>query len=339
MSKILRNTILISLASLTVLLKIDASLFLQQLIKLSTSLIAVYIISKVFPQTWFSFSKGIYIFSLVLLSINLLSFGSIKRWVSIWGIVIQFSEFSKITMLLMLSSFLAEKELTPINLIKALTIVLAPTLLIFKQPNLGTAIILSSTGFILIWMKGVDKKILIGSISSLLASLPIIWKKMLPYQKARITAFLDKGANAQGSSYQTIQSIIAIGSGGFFGSQALHNRLGFVPENHTDFLFSYFGERYGFFWTSIIILLIIFSLFKILQLSSQLNDSKQKFFCIGFAILWFIQSFMNIGMNIGILPVTGVALPFFSYGGSSLLAFFIGIGIIVSFAKYSQIKE
>lgn len=334
--KLVRNILTISLASLTILLKIDSMLAFNQAIRLCTALLIIFAISKIFCETWIAAAEIIYFGSIVLLAINLLGMGTIKRWASIGGIFVQFSEFAKIAMLLMLSKFLATHQLTFFNLLKALTIVCVPALLIFKQPNLGTALIFLATGLGLIWVKGINRKLLISSFIAVIISLPILWSRMLPYQKARITAFIDKSADPRGSSYQTIQSIIAIGSGGLFGSDALQNKLGFVPENHTDFLFSYFAENYGFILTAWLVLVMAFSLSNILNLSYRMIDERKRLFCIGFFLLWFVQSFMNIGMNIGILPVTGVALPFFSYGGSALLAFSTGIGIVYTFAKYNH---
>jgi len=334
---LIRNIILINIASLCALFSLDPMRVISQSMKLTVGLILIYFISKIYAETWFSLAEIGYFCTIILLMINLVGMGTIKRWTSIGGFFIQFSEFAKIAMLFMLAKFLAQNRLTMLNLIKAIFIVLIPSLLIFKQPNLGTTLIFLATGFSLIWVKGINKKVLLFAFVVAGAGVPIVWSKMLPYQKSRIVAFMDRNADPKGSSYQTIQSITAIGAGGIFGSNALHNKLGFVPENHTDFLFSCFAEHYGFILTTVLILLICATLLKLLNISIMMRDQRKKFFCIGFFLLWFVQVIMNIGMNIGILPVTGIVLPFFSYGGSSLLAFLIAIGIIVNFIKYDQV--
>jgi rod shape determining protein RodA len=309
-------------------------LFITQFYKVFLALLLIYFISKTSDNTWFTMAKPLYFFSLILLMINLLGTNNINRWSNIGGVFIQFSEFAKVSMLLMLSKFLANNEMKPINLIKAICIILTPSILIFKQPNLGTALIFLTTGFSLIWVKGVNKKILYAGNIGACFFIIFLWSKLLPYQKARITAFINPQADPKGLSYQTLQSIIAIGSGGWFGSAALHNKLGFVPENHTDFLFSCFGEHYGFLGTLGLIILIALSLFKLFDIIHVITNKEKRFFCIGFLILWLMQIIMNIGMNIGLTPIAGVTLPFFSYGGSSLLAFSIALGIILNFIKY-----
>lgn len=333
---LLKRILLINLFSLAILTKINIDLAYSQLIKLCVALLIVYIISRTFCELWFSLAEILYAFSIALLMINLLGLNSIKRWTNIFGLFVQFSEFAKITMILMLSKFLSTHQMNIINFFKAALIILIPALLIFKQPNLGTSVIFVATGFAMILIKGINRNALVAGCCATLGILPVIWSKMLPYQRARITGFLNPAADPQGSSYQTIQSIIAIGAGGILGSSALQNKLGFVPENHTDFLFSYFAENNGFLVTSILLLSILFAMLKLFETIKTINNPSQRFFCIGYLILWLTQSTMNIGMNIGLLPVTGVALPFFSYGGNALVAFFIGAGIIINFMKYNK---
>ena len=336
--RLLRNVLAISLCSLIVLFTVNISLFISQSVKVLAGLMIVYCISKIFPETWFALSEAGYFCAVIMLVINLLGMGTIKRWANIGGFFIQFSEFAKIAMILMLAKFLATHKLNWINLIKAILIVVIPAFLIFKQPNLGTSLIFLATGFGMIWLKGINKKVLLCAVALGTLAAPVVWSKMLPYQRARITAFLHKDADPKGSSYQTIQSIIAIGAGGLFGSSALHNKLGFVPENHTDFLFSCFAEHFGFIATSALVCIIFFTLFQLFDAASMILDLRKRFFCFGFLILLFTQILMNIGMNIGILPITGVVLPFFSYGGSSLLALFSALGLTLAFIKHHRIS-
>ena len=332
MLNFLAPILIINFFSMLTLASINYSLVFNQILKLILALGIIYIISNTVSQFWDTTASAFYVLSLILLTVNLIQMHQINRWVSIAGIAVQFSEFAKISLILMLAKFLSIYEMTIMNFIKASLIILIPTFLIFKQPNLGTSLIFLATGFGMIWMRGINRKAIIGFFIALVAALPILWSKMLPYQKSRIIAFLNPTADPQGSSYQTIQSIIAIGSGGLFGSSGLHNKLGFVPENHTDFLFSYFCERFGFIFALILICVIFFSIINLLNYE-YVKDKFTKFFVTGFAILWLVESIMNIGMNLGLLPVTGIALPCFSYGGSSLLSFCIMYGIVFNLLK------
>jgi len=282
--RLLRNVLIINFCSLMVLLSISPTLFYSQAIKVIVGVGLILFILKITPEIWFALAEIGYFFTIVLLFVNLLGMGSIKRWASIGGFFVQFSEFAKIAMVLMLAKFLATHKLTGWNLIKACLIVLVPALLIFKQPNLGTTLIFLAVGFGLIWLKGVNKKVLLFAFVFAGCAAPIVWSKMLPYQKTRITAFLHKDADPRGSSYQTIQSIIAIGAGGMFGSKALHNKLGFVPENHTDFLFSCFAEHFGFIASAILICVIFITLFRLFDITSIIADIRKRFFCFGFIL-------------------------------------------------------
>lgn len=337
-SSLFKYILMISLLSLYTLYTISLTLFLSQSAKLLIACILVWLFYKVFAETWFKIAEILYIITIFLLIFNLFGIRSVNRWAQFGGFFIQFSEFAKITTILLLAKFLALNKMNIKTFCKAMLIIFLPTFLIFKQPNLGTAIIFFTTGCGLIWIKGVNRKALIAAITLSIASAPIMWHKMLPYQQARITAFLNPMSDPRGSSYQTIQSIIAIGAGGFFGSSGNQNKLGFVPENHTDFLFAYFAENFGFLATCTLLTIILIGMCNMLAAAQIITDPRKSFFCLGLLLLWIVQSMMNIGMNIGLLPVTGVALPFFSYGGSALLAFFIGLGIMLNFMRFNKGK-
>lgn len=318
--------------SLLTLISINYQLFQSQLIKLCFAFAILFLVSKI-PNRLFEISaKFVYIGALGLLAINLLHFSQIKRWVNVFGFFVQFSEFAKIALILTLAKFLSANKMNIRTFCYASILVLIPTIMIFKQPNLGTAIIFASIGFGMIWFKGINTKAIVAFAVSIFSCLPFIWMRMLPYQKSRILAFINPTADPRGSSYQTIQSMIAIGAGGILGSDALQNKLGFVPENHTDFLFSCFCEQYGFIMAAILLSSIFFGMHKLLSYT-QYKDEFTNFFIVGFVLMWFVEVTMNVGMNIGILPVTGIALPGFSFGGSSLVAFFIGYGIILNLIK------
>lgn len=324
---------IISICSLVTLFSISPDLFFNQTIKYLIALILLFLIYKVSPKFIIYFTEIFYFVCIFLLISNLFQVASIKRWMSFGSIYFQSSEFMKIALILMLSKFLRKRKMSTLNIFIASFLVFLPFLLILKQPNFGTSLIIFFVGFGMIWLAGLKKWILTFAFFVLLIGIPVTWNKLLPYQKTRIVAFLNPGSDPKGSSYQTIQSVIAIGSGGIFGSSATQNKLGFVPENHTDFLFSYFAEKNGLIFTLPFVFLVFSILLLCLQIAYQEYSNIRQFFACGMTLLIGCESVMNIGMNLGILPVTGVPLPFFSYGGSSLISFFICLGILMNFSK------
>lgn len=336
-NKLLYTISLINFASLCALFAINPKLCYLHFAKIAFSSIFILLIKNMMPTIWMQLTELSYVGIVMLLLINLLTQTTgIKRWTNLFGVFVQFSEFSKIILVLMLAKFLSDNKLNLKNIIISSLIILIPALLIIKQPNLGTGIVCLAVGAGMIFIKGIDRKFVLIAMFIIGTTSPVLWKKMLPYQKARIVSFLNPTSDPKGQSYQTIQSIIAIGSGGLIGSNATQNKLGFVPENHTDFLFSNFAEHFGFIASFILIFLMFYGIMQVIEISVMSTQPFKKMFCIGFALLWLVEVVMNIGMNIGLLPVTGIALPFFSYGGSSMLSFFIGIGIIINITKYNK---
>ena len=208
-----------------------------------------------------------------------------------------------------------------------------PTLLILKQPNLGTSLIIILTSLTILFIAGVKIQLFICLGLSTILSLPIIWRFLHDYQKARILTFLDPSSDTLGAGYNIIQSIISIGSGGLFGKGFLkgsQNQLDFLPENHTDFIFGLIAEEGGFILCSL--LLVTYSLIIAIMyiISIQCFSQFYRIFILGFASLLFFHIVINIGMISGLLPVVGVPLPLLSYGGSNYLSIMIGIGLVIN---------
>ena len=290
----------------------------------------------------FIFSNSYYIYLLVLLSLvvtDLLGYKAMgaKRWINLGFINIQPSEFMKIAVILALSRFFHNCHINNIkkyrHLLFPLGIILLPTLLILKQPNLGTSLIIILTSLTILFITGVKIQLFICLGLSTILSLPIIWRFLHDYQKARILTFLDPSSDTLGAGYNIIQSIISIGSGGLFGKGFLkgpQNQLDFLPENHTDFVFGLIAEEGGFILCSL--LLITYSLIIIIMyiISIQCLSHFYRIFILGFASLLFFHIVINIGMISRLLPVVGVPLPLLSYGGSNYLSIMIGIGLVIN---------
>ena len=262
-------------------------------------------------------------------------FGSV-RWFSIGVFNIQPSEFAKVILIISLSSILSSKEKyleSFWGLIK-LSLVTTPLLfLVLLQPDLGTFIILSGLFASLLLFAELDLKyVLLGFIILGFLSAPI-WNSMHDYQQKRVLVFLNPGLETQGSGYNVLQSIIAVGSGGLLGKGFLRGtqaHLGFLPAFWTDFIFASFAEEWGFLGVVVLLLLYGYFLASIVKVFSSSSDPFGRFLCVGIFIVYFIQITINIGMNLGVMPVTGIPLPFMSYGGSSLISLFISLGMVNS---------
>ena len=283
-------------------------------------------------------------YSLYLVAILLLVWVSLagevrlgaQRWIDIGPISIQPSEFAKLAVVLALANFLGSR--TPLEgegrvMLGTAALLGIPLILIMKQPDLGSAILLVPLGVILLFLWGIRYRYLIVSFFTGLAVSPVLWPFLKEYQKRRILVFLDPERDPLGSGYTAIQSKIAVGSGGLFGKGWLHgtqSQLDFVPEHHTDFIFSVISEEFGFLGSLFLILLYGALFYQIVLLIERTTDIKGKLIAAGILSLVFFQVLINIGMSFGLLPITGITLPFISYGGSSLVVTFISVGLLAS---------
>ncbi|MCL5970728.1 MAG: rod shape-determining protein RodA [Patescibacteria group bacterium] len=337
--------VVLVLISLVTLFSLNISLFKSQLIFLIVSVFAFIFFSEVNYKIIKIYATPIYIVSLVIFVLifflGIESRGAI-RWIDIFGFRLQFSEILKPFLAISFASYLTEKKQYNFRSLIDVLILLAPiVLLIFFQPDLGTALLYAGTVFTTLIYAGFSLKYFAGLFLPFLASVPIFWDFLRDYQKQRVLTFIDPASDPLGTSYNVIQSVIAVGSGMITGKglgQGTQSGLRFLPERHTDFIFASISEQLGFIGAVIILLAFAFFLYKIYSIFANVDD---KFAGVFSAIVFFsflIQIFVNIGMNIGMVPVVGVTLPFVSYGGSSLLSSFIFLGFLSSINKASKIN-
>jgi rod shape determining protein RodA len=249
----------------------------------------------------------------------------------------------KIAIIVCFAKYYNRMQLTNVNKFKNLLIPLAilvlPIVLVISQPDLGTSILIALSGIIVLWLAGVNLKYFFYSSLILLISAPFIISFLKPYQKLRILTFFDPDKDPLGAGYQIIQSKIAIGSGGIFGRGFLKGTQGyleFLPEKHTDFIFTLYSEEFGFIGSILLLLVYVFLIFRILKIGSLSRSFFGKFYCYGFGSAIFIYIVVNMSMVLGLLPIVGSPLPIMSYGGSSMLATMIGLGIVMSTKIYER---
>ena len=289
---------------------------------------------------WHNFSYIIY-FIVILLLIYVSFFGikssGSQRWMDLYLFVLQPSELMKIAIIMCLAKNYHRLKIENVNSFTSITIVLSiilvPTIFVISQPDLGTSILIALSGLIILWLGGVKIKYFIYSFVTFLISLPFIISFLKPYQKLRILTFLDPDRDPLGAGYQIIQSKIAIGSGGLGGKGFLkgtQSYLDFLPEKHTDFIFTLFSEEFGFVGSVGLLILYSIIIFRIIRIGSISRSNFARLFCFGYAFAIFIYIVVNLSMVLGLLPIVGSPLPIMSYGGSSMLATMIGFGIVLS---------
>ena len=295
---------------------------------------------------YFSLSIFFYLLVLILL-IAATFFGSTvsgsQRWISLYFINLQPSELMKIAIIIFLARYYHRVQPDAVNSIKKFiipfVILIIPILLVLSQPDLGTSVLIALSGFAVIWLAGINIKYIIYSFLALVISFPFVISILKPYQKLRILTFINPDRDPLGAGYQIIQSKIAVGSGGLTGKGYLKGTQGyldFLPEKHTDFIFTLFSEEFGFVGSVLLLLLYAFIIIRILIIGSNSRNYFGKFFCYGFAISIFFYISVNMLMVLGMLPIVGSPLPIMSYGGSSMLSMMIALGVVMSTRIYSR---
>ena len=306
-----------------------------------------FLISLIQIRFWHDQSYLIYIlFFLLLLGVKyfgLTSSGS-QRWLDLYFMNLQPSELMKVGLILFLAKYYHRVSIENMNSIRYLVVpliaLIAPLLLVATQPDLGTSILIAAGGIIVAWLAGVRIKFFVISGLVLITLLPVAISFLKPYQKSRILTFLNPERDPLGAGYQIIQSKIAIGSGGLFGKGFLNGSqsyLDYLPEKHTDFIFTLFSEEFGFSGSFFILILYSIIVSRIIKIGNQTRSNFGKLYCYSFATAFFIYVVVNMMMVLGLLPIVGSPLPIMSYGGSSMMAIMFGLGIVMSCKIYKDI--
>lgn len=342
-------TVLLCLAGLANLYSISLlaglGAFKKQLIWVLAGILTVVVINRLRPTTLESHSFTFYLFFLVLLAL-IFVFGKTvsgsRSWFQIGPVSVQPSEFIKIGIIMALANYYgnevaAKENYNSAELLKPIALLLVPTAAVIAQPDMGTAITILLIGSSIILLMGISKKALFKTIIIALISIVPAWHLLIKdYQKERIYSFLDTSSDPFGISYNSIQSQIAIGSGMGYGkgfSLGSQSNLNFLPAHHTDFAFSVISEEWGFRGAVFILLLYFSIILFILNISTSLEDRFSTIACFGIAAMFFWHAVINIAMITGLMPIIGTPLFFISYGGSSTLTAFIGIGIVLCLRK------
>ncbi len=310
---------------------------LRQIVYLVVGLGIFYFVANTDFRVFLNLSNWLYgsLFVLLLITfiIGLESRGSV-RWIDLQFFTIQASEIAKPILILFLTNFFINNPSTKIkNILLSLFFVLIPVAFVFKQPDLGSAIVLATIWLSLVYLSGIKIKDFVAFIALGLLLLPLGLTLLKAYQKERLFSFLNPEADPLGSGYNLVQSIIAVGSGQFFGKgfgRGTQSHLNFLPEQKTDFIFATTAEELGFVGVCLIIALFSILLWRILKAGNNSGSKAGSLICYSAAIVIMFQLFVNAGMNMGLLPITGITLPFVSFGGSSLISLTIIIGLVQS---------
>ncbi|MDA9570694.1 rod shape-determining protein RodA [Gammaproteobacteria bacterium] len=326
----------------------DLNTVIKQSIFVGFGLMLMFAVSQLEPD-FYKMSSGLFlVVSIVLIFITILfgkEINGAKRWLDLGFFTLQTSEIVKIALPIFLASYLYNKPL-PISLKHTfITLILISFIffLIYRQPDLGTGLVVFMAGVYILFLAGLSWKFIFTSFGLIVLSLPFLWNNFLqPFQRQRILTFLDPSSDPYGSSWNITQSKIAIGSGGMSGKgfqEGSQAHLNFLPEAETDFIFAVIAEEFGFVGVCILLSIFFFILLRCLYLAFNARDRFCRLTIGGLSLVFASTLFINLGMVVGIIPVVGMPMPFISKGGSSLLSFYIAFGIIISMATHKKLMQ
>tara|TARA_B100001123_G_scaffold413176_1_gene511276 strand:- start:4950 stop:6074 length:1125 start_codon:yes stop_codon:yes gene_type:complete len=318
----------------------------SHLYRFSTFFLLFIVISFFRIQYWYKSAYIFYFLVLILLFgvdlFGITASGS-KRWINLFFINLQPSELMKVSLIVFLARYYNKIPSQNVNSIKHIFIpflsFLVPVYLVVSQPDLGTAVLIAITGLIVIWLTGFKIKYFLYTFFITICLIPVGISFLKPYQKSRILTFFNPERDPLGAGYQILQSKIAVGSGGIFGKGFLlgsQSYLDYLPEKHTDFIFTLFSEEFGFVGSIILLIIYALIIYRITSIGNQSRNNFARLFCFGFAAAFFVYVTVNMAMVLGLLPIVGAPLPIMSYGGSSMLSIMIGLGIVMSCKVYQQ---
>src|SRR3989344_2065079 len=325
---------------------VDLTFVNRQIAFLITGIILYLVIAKIDYRFMARISIFLYFFVIMLLILTFFLGQEVRgsvRWIDLKIITIQASEIAKPVLILTLANFFSRYPVQKLrNILLSFVITLLPAGLIFFQPDLGSTIIIIGLWIILIFAAGIRVSHIILLIGFFSLITPFLWTLLQDYQKERLFSFVNPQKDPLGSGYNLVQSIIAVGSGGLTGrgfGRGTQSQLNFLPEQKTDFIFATLAEELGFLGFSLVIGSFVLIIYRISLVFNRVKDILGSLISLGVASLIIIHIFINIGMNIGIFPVTGITLPFLSFGGSSLLSFMIALGLVNSVSIYSTRRK
>ena len=331
---ILICVLLISGFGAAIISSVAHEVLLQQAIFYVVGLFLFFFFTRIDYRIYGHLGKIIYFLAIILLAITLFlgleSRGAV-RWIPLGPFRLQFSELLKPLLVAAFASFLTSRDSKLRSYILSLVWIGIPMFMVFKQPDLGSTIVYGAAFFAMIVSSGANVIYLFLSLSVFGISAPLAWKFLADYQKNRIVSFLSPHLDPLGASYNSIQALITVGSGMFFGrglGRGTQSHLSFLPERHTDFVFASLAEELGFVGAAILLVVYFILVWRIFSIASQASSPEAKLICVGIGVMLLVQVFISVGMNIGIVPVTGITLPLVSYGGSSVLSTMIALGIV-----------
>ena len=316
------------------------------LINMALALGVMVILANMPPHLLARVGPALYGLGVILL-VGVALFGEVRngarRWIDL-GFAFQPSELLKLALPLMLAWYFQRNEaiLSLKHYGIGALLLLLPFLLILRQPDLGTAMLIGASGFYLLFFAGLSWKIILGGGTVAVASLPLVWNLMHDYQRQRVMTLLDPSSDPLGAGYHIIQSTIAIGSGGFLGNgwmQGTQNQLDFIPERTTDFIFAVLGEEFGYLGALVLVILYLGIVARGLVIAARAPTLFGRLMAGTISLNFFTYVFVNMGMVSGVLPVVGVPLPLMSYGGTAMITLLLGLGIVMSVATHRQLNK
>lgn len=322
--------------------KID--MVIRQAGRLALALGIMFVVAQIHPRHLRLYSPALYLVGVLLLAAVMVfgetSLGA-RRWLNLGVVRFQPSEMTKLTMPMMMAWFLSTQPMPPAlrHVLAAGALIALPTLMIAKQPDLGTAFLVLSSGATVLFLAGLGWGYILGLAAIGGSLLPVLWRFMHGYQRDRVLMFLNPESDPLGRGYHIIQSKIAIGSGGLYGKGWLHgtqSHLDFLPEPSTDFVFAVFAEEFGLVGCLGLLGIYLFILARCFAIVAQAQDKFSRLLSGGLTMTFFVYFFVNTGMVIGILPVVGIPLPLVSYGGTSMVTLLAGFGILMSIQTHRR---
>jgi len=312
----------------------------RQAVRFAIGLVVMLVVVSIDYTQFYRFSSYLYVFNLgLLLAVFFVGRegGGAQRWIDLKVFDLQPSEFAKVIIIISLARHLVSREGnfdSIFSIIPSFMHVALPMALIFLQPDLGTSLVFIAILYGMLFIAGARvRHLLLYAVVGIGVGFPILWSKLKLYQKMRLTVFINPESDPLVYGYQLIQSMIAIGSGGLRGKglfEGTQSQLEFLPAQHTDFIFSVLAEEMGFIGGVVLLLLFLLLIYRVIRTASLARDTFGALICIGVASMLTFQVLVNIGMTISIMPVTGLPLPFMSYGGSQVLANLIALGLVLN---------